>query len=88
MSGFEVNQRLGASLPTLPEEQGPIETLPGRNAEPDRVREGISEGLRLAETERVVPGGAEAFSLWLLGICEFESIGSLEHAPVARRNDN
>jgi len=60
------------------EERGPAEVPPGRNAETDRVREGISEGFRLAETGRVVPGGAEAFSLWLLDIREFESTGSLE----------
>jgi len=62
----------------LLEERGPIETLPGRKAETDRVREGISEGFRLAKTGRVDPSGAEAVSLWLLDIGEFESTGSLE----------
>jgi len=38
----------------------PIETLPGRKAETDRVREGISEGFRLGKSERAVPGGVEA----------------------------
>jgi len=38
----------------------PIETLPGRKAETDRVCEGISEGFRLAKSERAVPGGVEA----------------------------
>jgi len=38
----------------------PIETLPGRKAETDRVREGISEGFRPAKSERAVPGGVEA----------------------------
>jgi len=37
------------------EERGPIETRPGRKAETDRVREGISEGVRQAESERVAP---------------------------------
>ena len=36
----------------------PIETLPGRKAETDRVPEEISEGFRLAKSERAVPGGA------------------------------
>ena len=68
----------GASLPTLSKEGGSGEAPPGGKAEADRVCEGISEGFRLAETGRVVPGGAEAVSLWLLGIGEFESTGSLE----------
>jgi hypothetical protein len=38
----------------------PIETLPGRKAETDRVCEGISEGFRLAKSERAVPGGVGA----------------------------
>jgi hypothetical protein len=46
--------------------------------ESDRVREGISEGFRLAETGRVGSRGMEAVSLWLLDIREFESTGSLE----------
>jgi hypothetical protein len=33
----------------------PIETLPGRKAETDC--KGISEGFRLAKSERAVPGG-------------------------------
>ena len=35
----------------------PVETQPGRKAETDRVCEGISEGFRLAESERVAPVG-------------------------------
>ena len=36
----------------------PIETLPGRKAETDC--KGISEGFRLAKSERAVPGGVVA----------------------------
>jgi len=43
-----------------PEERGPFEALLRRKAETDRVREGISEGFRLAEPEWVAPGGARA----------------------------
>ena len=42
------------------EERGPIETRSGRNAETDRVREGISEGFHQDESERVAPQGLEA----------------------------
>ena len=42
---------------TSPDERGPAEPLPGRNAETDRVCEGISEGCRPAETGRVAPRG-------------------------------
>jgi hypothetical protein len=45
---------------TSPEERGPIEGPLRRKAETDRVREGISEGFRLAEPEWVAPGGARA----------------------------
>lgn len=44
-------------LTTLPKERGPVETVPGRKAETDRVREGISEGFRPAQSERVAPRG-------------------------------
>lgn len=40
------------------EERGPAETLPGRKAETDRVREGISEGVRPAESVRVALRGS------------------------------
>ena len=45
--------------------------------ETDRVFERISEGFHLAESRWVVLIGAEAVSLWLLDIREFESTGSL-----------
>lgn len=45
--------------------------------ETERVHEGVFEGFRLAETGRVDPRGTKAVTLWLLGICEFESTGSL-----------
>ena len=68
VSSFALAQRLDASLPTLPKERGPAEALPGRNAEAERVRERISEGFRLAEPGRVVPGGREApRPLWIRG---------------------
>ena len=51
---------LAESGATSPKERGPIETQPGRKAETDRVFEGISEGFRLAESERVAPGGEDA----------------------------
>ena len=44
---------------TSPEEPGPVEVLLRRKAETDRVREGISEGCRSAEPERVAPGGGK-----------------------------
>ena len=61
-------QSLQPSLPvrgwgaarTSPEERGPIEAPLRRKAETDRVREGISEGCRSAEPDRVAPGGARA----------------------------
>ena len=43
-----------------PKERGPTETRPGRKAETDRVREGISEGFRQAKSEGVAPRGPEA----------------------------
>ena len=43
-----------------PEERGPFEASLRKTAETDRVREGISEGFRLAEPEWVAPGGAKA----------------------------
>ena len=46
-------------LATLPKERGPVETVPGRKAETDRVREGISEGFRPAQSGRVAPRGRE-----------------------------
>ena len=61
----------------LPEERGPAEASPGGKVETDRVFERISEGFHLAESRWVVLIGAEAVSLWLLGIREFESTGSL-----------
>jgi hypothetical protein len=67
-----------ACLPALPEERGPIETLPGRNTKTDRVREEISEGVHLAESEWIALRGTKAVSLWLLDIREFESTSSLE----------
>jgi hypothetical protein len=48
------------SARTLPEERGPIEAQLRRKAETDRVREGISEGCRSVEPDRVAPGGARA----------------------------
>jgi hypothetical protein len=54
---FSTPKGLAESGATSPEERGPIETQPGRKAETDRVREGISEGFRLAESDRVAPGG-------------------------------
>ena len=42
----------------------PTETLQGRKAETDRVREGISEGFRSVEPGRVAPGGAGAVEPW------------------------
>ena len=44
---------------TLPKERGPVETVPGRKAETDRVREGISEGFHPAQSGRVAPRGRE-----------------------------
>jgi hypothetical protein len=61
----------------LLEERGPTKTLSGRNAETDES-ERISEGFHLIESSQVIPRDAEGISLWLLGICEFESTGSLE----------
>ena len=61
----------------MPKERGPTETLPGRKAETDHVREGISEGFHLVESGWVVLRGAEVVSPWLLDILEFESTGSL-----------
>lgn len=61
---------------------------PSGNAETDRVREGISEGFYLVESGWGFLRGTEAVSLWLLGIDEFESTGSLEGRAVARHNDN
>jgi len=55
-SGFAIpnfSARGWSSERTSPEEWGPIETQPGRKAETDRVRDGISEGFRPAESERV-----------------------------------
>lgn len=65
-------------LLTLLEEGGPTKTLPGREAETDLVREGISEGFHLVESGLVVLRDVKAVSLWLLDIGEFESTGSLE----------
>jgi len=45
-----------------PEERGPIEGPLRRKAETDRVREGISEGFRLAEPEWVAPEVREQLS--------------------------
>jgi hypothetical protein len=56
----------------------PPSISPGWKAETDRVREGISEGFRLAESRRVVSGGVKAVSCWLLGIREFESADNVE----------
>ena len=61
----------------MPRERGPGEVPPRRKAEPDRVREEISEGFHLAESGWIALRGAEAVSLWLLDIREFESTGSL-----------
>ena len=47
------------SSATLPKERGLAETVPGRKAETDRVREGISEGFRPAQSGRVAPRGRE-----------------------------
>ena len=60
---FSTPKGLAESGATSPEERGPIETQPGRKAETDRVREGISEGFRLAESDRVAPGGEDATAL-------------------------
>jgi hypothetical protein len=62
----------------LSRERGAVEAPPGWNAETDRVREGISEGIHLVEFGWVVPRGTEAVSLWLFDTCAFESTGSLE----------
>jgi hypothetical protein len=43
-----------------------------------RVSEGISEGFHLVELGWRILRGAEAVSLWLIDIGEFESTGSLE----------
>mgnify|MGYP001607757944 CR=1 FL=1 len=61
--GFSIPKGLAESGVTSPEERGPIETQPGRKAETDRVREGISEGFRLAESDKVAPGGEDATAL-------------------------
>jgi hypothetical protein len=53
-------KRLAESGATSSEERGPAETQPGRKAETDRVREGISEGVHPAESGRVAPGDGEA----------------------------
>jgi hypothetical protein len=45
---------------TSPEERGPVEGPLRRKAGTDRVCEGIPEGFRSAEPERVAPGGAGA----------------------------
>ena len=47
------------SSATLPEERGPTETVPGRNAETDRVPEGISEGFHPEQSGRGAPRGRE-----------------------------
>ena len=60
---FSTPKGLAESGATSPEERGPIETQPGRKAETDRVREGISEGFRLAESDRVALGGEDAIAL-------------------------
>ena len=44
---------------TLPKERGPVETVPGRKTETDRVPEGISEGFRPAQSGGVAPRGRE-----------------------------
>jgi hypothetical protein len=60
---FSTPKGLAESGATSPEERGPIETQLGRKAETDRVREGISEGFRLAESDRVALGGEDATAL-------------------------
>ena len=45
---------------TSPEKRGPIEAQLRRRAETDRYREGISEGCRSVEPDRIAPGGARA----------------------------
>lgn len=57
---FVLTSRGWSSRRTSPEEREPVEVLLRRKAETDRVREGISEGFRFAEPERVVPRGARA----------------------------
>ena len=52
--------RAWGSEQTSPKERGPIEGPLRWNRETDRVCEGISEGCRSAEPERVAPGGAGA----------------------------
>ena len=42
------------------EERGPVEASLRRKAETNWVRDGISEGFRSAEPERVAPGDVEA----------------------------
>ncbi len=56
-------RRLAESGATSSEERGPVEIQPGRKAETDRVREGISEGFHPAESERVAPGDEDAIAL-------------------------
>jgi hypothetical protein len=60
---FSTPEGLAESGATSPEERGPIETQPGRKAETDRVREGISEGFRLTESDRVALVGEDETAL-------------------------
>ena len=55
--------RCRGSERTSPEERGPVEVPLRRKAETERVREGISEGFRSAEPERVAQGGVGAVEL-------------------------
>lgn len=53
---------------TLPEERGPAAIVPGRKAETDRVREGISESFHPAQFGQVASKGREPIGgrKWLL----------------------
>ena len=48
---------------TLPEKRAPFEVPAGRNAETDRVLEGISDGFHPLESERDTSGGVDVSAL-------------------------
>ena len=69
-------------LATLPKERGPGETVPGRKAETDRVRERISEGFRPAQPGRVAPRGREPMAG---REAEHHGIGQLKNRSIVCR---
>ena len=77
MFGAAVTRRRETRPPMLLEKRGPIETLPGRNAETDRVREGISEGFHWQSLEGSFQGREGGQLLAVLDIRDFESTGSV-----------